>query len=57
MPCFAIVEPGVSFADLQHLRDIGSSLWVSGPELLEHKTDADVPGLMGRINAMVSEPA
>jgi 2-polyprenyl-6-methoxyphenol hydroxylase-like FAD-dependent oxidoreductase len=25
--------------------------------LLEHKTDADVPGLMRRINAMVSEPA
>ena len=25
--------------------------------LLEHKTDADVPGLMGRINAMISQPA
>jgi 2-polyprenyl-6-methoxyphenol hydroxylase-like FAD-dependent oxidoreductase len=25
--------------------------------LLEHKRDADVPGLMGRINAMVSQPA
>jgi 2-polyprenyl-6-methoxyphenol hydroxylase-like FAD-dependent oxidoreductase len=25
--------------------------------LLEHKRDADVPGLMGRINAMVSKPA
>jgi 2-polyprenyl-6-methoxyphenol hydroxylase-like FAD-dependent oxidoreductase len=25
--------------------------------LLEHNRDADVPGLMGRINAMVSEPA
>jgi 2-polyprenyl-6-methoxyphenol hydroxylase-like FAD-dependent oxidoreductase len=25
--------------------------------LLEHKTDADVPGLMARINAVVSEPA
>jgi 2-polyprenyl-6-methoxyphenol hydroxylase-like FAD-dependent oxidoreductase len=25
--------------------------------LLEHKTDADIPGLMGRINALVSQPA
>jgi 2-polyprenyl-6-methoxyphenol hydroxylase-like FAD-dependent oxidoreductase len=25
--------------------------------LLERKTDADVPGLMGRINAMISQPA
>ncbi|HET9899850.1 MAG TPA: FAD-dependent oxidoreductase, partial [Actinomycetes bacterium] len=32
--CYALVEPGVSFADLhQHLRGIGSSLWVSVPEL------------------------
>jgi 4-cresol dehydrogenase (hydroxylating) flavoprotein subunit len=32
--CYALVEPGVSFADLhQHLRDIGSALWVSVPEL------------------------
>jgi 4-cresol dehydrogenase (hydroxylating) flavoprotein subunit len=32
--CYALVEPGVSFADLhQHLRDLGSSLWVSVPEL------------------------
>ena len=31
---FALVEPGVSFADLhQHLRDIGSSLWISVPDL------------------------
>ncbi len=25
--------------------------------LLEHRTDADVPGLMGEINAMISQPA
>lgn len=31
---FALVEPGVSFSDLhQHLRDHGSSLWVSVPDL------------------------
>lgn len=30
----ALVEPGVSFSDLhQHLRDQGSSLWVSVPDL------------------------
>ena len=30
----ALVEPGVTFADLhRHLRDTGSSLWVSVPEL------------------------
>ena len=31
---FALVEPGVSFSDLhQHLREIGSSLWISVPDL------------------------